>query len=284
MVAPADIPAVAPSGLTCISCGYDLATLPTVRPCPECGTPIERSFLGPLLRYAPEATLRTARHAVSALRLALTLGAISIFSVLLSFLVYTVLVAMLGTRPSASAPLEIGMGVVSVLCFLGLLVSAGAYVVGVVSLTSSVLWTTKQPRRPRIVTRYALVLLIPTAPAAAALRDSMSTVPLQVLAHTFGVVATLSLAVHYTELRTTMAGLARRCVGRPAIRPAGLGILAGALILLGSEVRAGWASNYVPLILFLVFVSLGDPIRLLFKAVRGELDHADVASTIDSPA
>jgi hypothetical protein len=40
-------------GITCIGCGYDLSTLPNEDGalCPECGTAIEDSLTGPLLRY-----------------------------------------------------------------------------------------------------------------------------------------------------------------------------------------------------------------------------------------
>ena len=38
--------------LLCVECGYDLRGLPRSGTCPECGSPIKRSFAGPLLRHA----------------------------------------------------------------------------------------------------------------------------------------------------------------------------------------------------------------------------------------
>lgn len=38
----------------CVRCGYDLIGLPPTGVCPECGTPVERSMRGDLLRYCGE--------------------------------------------------------------------------------------------------------------------------------------------------------------------------------------------------------------------------------------
>ncbi len=44
-----------PTELRCITCGYDLRSLPTEQSCPECGTPIELSLRGDLLSLSDPA-------------------------------------------------------------------------------------------------------------------------------------------------------------------------------------------------------------------------------------
>ncbi|MCH8209871.1 MAG: hypothetical protein IIB99_00725 [Planctomycetes bacterium] len=44
-----------PTELRCITCGYDLRSLPTEESCPECGTPIELSLRGDLLSQSDPA-------------------------------------------------------------------------------------------------------------------------------------------------------------------------------------------------------------------------------------
>jgi hypothetical protein len=64
----------------CLVCGYSLQGLASDGNCPECGTPIERSLRGPLLRYSsPEYLLKLHRGIVyaevgTALKLAASVG------------------------------------------------------------------------------------------------------------------------------------------------------------------------------------------------------------------
>lgn len=46
-----------PAEITCLRCGYNLTGLSADQRCPECGTPIERSLHGDLLRYADDTYL-----------------------------------------------------------------------------------------------------------------------------------------------------------------------------------------------------------------------------------
>jgi hypothetical protein len=65
---PQDHRALPPQGagreVICLKCGYDLRGLSPSGACPECGTPIERSLQGNLLRYSDEAYLLTLHRGV----------------------------------------------------------------------------------------------------------------------------------------------------------------------------------------------------------------------------
>mgnify|MGYP001441876784 CR=1 FL=1 len=61
VIAPASGTSGAPDQVRCLSCGYDLSGLPESGVCPECGSPIERSLRGNLLRFASPTYLLTLR-------------------------------------------------------------------------------------------------------------------------------------------------------------------------------------------------------------------------------
>ncbi len=48
----------------CLQCGYSIRGLPHGGRCPECGTPIQRSLQGNLLRYSSPAYLATLNRGV----------------------------------------------------------------------------------------------------------------------------------------------------------------------------------------------------------------------------
>lgn len=87
-----DVPAMVDTDQPCIRCGYSLRGLPHMGVCPECGTPVERSFKGDLLIYSDERYLRSLKR-----------GAELVMASLLSMVVLAVLPVSLSLAGMRSA-------------------------------------------------------------------------------------------------------------------------------------------------------------------------------------
>lgn len=98
----------------CLHCGYDLTSLRSDRECPECGTPVERSLRGRLLRYsAPEHVAKLHKGVLLA-----EIAAVGSAAVLMLTLASFVVVAVMGWSESIALaigkPLELLVGIVSI--------------------------------------------------------------------------------------------------------------------------------------------------------------------------
>ncbi len=58
----------------CLVCGYNLRAIARGGKCPECGTPVERSLQGDLLKYSSPEYVATLRRGITLVELAIGLG------------------------------------------------------------------------------------------------------------------------------------------------------------------------------------------------------------------
>lgn len=78
--------------LACVTCGYDLRSLPSDGACPECGTAISRSLCGDRLAAADPAWLKTIALGQRLIAIAITIIVISIITPIVLTLTFTLLV------------------------------------------------------------------------------------------------------------------------------------------------------------------------------------------------
>jgi len=88
LVEPTPTPVRLTHALPCVSCGYDLRGLAIEGSCPECGTPIERSLRGDLLRFSDPRWVTAVAHGMGWL----------IFAVVLTILLGVVFESLSATR------------------------------------------------------------------------------------------------------------------------------------------------------------------------------------------
>lgn len=100
----------------CIICGYDLQGLARDGRCPECGTPVEQSYLPDLLANRSPAYLRQLRSGLSWV----LNGILVAFSVMIAG-IFVVAIAMTGTLPFSPNAVQLSLELISVACSAAIL-------------------------------------------------------------------------------------------------------------------------------------------------------------------
>lgn len=156
-----------PTEPRCITCGYDLRSLPTEESCPECGTPIELSLRGDLLSLSDPAWVARIARGQSLLVIGVRLCLIVMVCAFVIPLLMVVLVFAL--------PLGRGINITTWIFDVLFWSFGGALFVGVVVATiGSALVTTQDPRDSlressisnRNVARKALFAMYACIPAS----------------------------------------------------------------------------------------------------------------------
>jgi hypothetical protein len=202
----------------CVQCGYNLRTQLAVSRCPECSTPIDFSFRGYFLSYAPPAWLQRVRRGVGLLILNALVGIVAILALIAATMWYVMSTGGFTPRPQPMVPptpIAVAGGI-----FFALL--------AILFLIAVFMLTTRNPEDPpeftrdrsRVWLRYLLILAIALTPigwffTAAAQTQSELAMAGLALQSTFSQVigiAVLALLVGYLSLlmqRVPRPGLAR---------------------------------------------------------------------------